>query len=170
MLINTPEAVDAWIMELHGRFHPQPIAIALEQRRGALQVMLGKYEQLYLYPVHPLTLAKYREAWYPSRSKDDIKDADLLQEILTQHRDRLRRIDPDATEMRLLQFHVENRRKLVDERTALSNKLKDALKIYYPQIPLWFDNLTTDQVGDLRLEESPARHVGKVLPPAWRAG
>jgi transposase len=165
VLINTPEAVDAWIMELRGRFHPQPIAIALEQRRGALQVMLGKYEQLYLYPVHPLTLAKYREAWYPSRSKDDIKDADLLQEILTQHRDRLRRIDPDATEMRLLQFHVENRRKLVDERTALSNKLKDALKIYFPQIPLWFDNLTTDLVGDL-LRKWPTLPDLKTARPA----
>jgi hypothetical protein len=31
---------------------------------------------LHLYPVHPLTLAQYREAWYPSRSKDDPQDAD----------------------------------------------------------------------------------------------
>jgi len=63
--------------------------------------MLGKYGQLHLYPVHPLTLAKYRETWYPSRSKDDIddiKDANLLLEILTRHRGRLRRLDPDTAE------------------------------------------------------------------------
>jgi len=148
-LDNTPEAVEAWTTQLRQRFAGEPIAVALEQRKGALQVMLSKYEQLYLYPVHPLTMAKYRQAWFPSGSKDDGKDAELLLEILTQHRDRLRRINPDIAAIRLLQLHVENRRKLVDERTALSNKLKDTLKIYYPQIPGWFDNLTTELVGDL---------------------
>jgi transposase len=113
--------------------------------------MLSKYGQLHLYPVHPLTLAKYREAWYPSRSKDDPQDADLLREILCQHRDRLRRLDPDTTTMRLLQFQVENRRKLVEQRTALSNQLTDLLKLYYPQILLWFPDITTLLVGDLLL-------------------
>jgi transposase len=147
------------------RFSGQPIAIALEQRRGALAVMLGKYEQLYLYPVHPLTLAKYRETWYPSGSKDDAKDADLLREILVQHRHRLRRLDPDTVEMRLLQYHVENRRKLIDQRTGLSNQLKDTLKICYPQIPAWFDNLTTEVVGDL-LKKWPTLEDLKKARPA----
>jgi transposase len=164
-LDNTPEAVEMWMAELHLRFSGQPIAVALEQRRGALAVMLGKYEQLYLYPVHPLTLAKYREAWYPSGSKDDPIDADLLWEILAQHRERLRRLDPDTVEMRLLQFQVENRRKLVDERTAISNKLKDTLKICYPQIPLWFADLTTELVGDL-LERWPTLQDLKKARPA----
>ncbi len=74
------------MIELHLRFGQQPIAVALEQRRGALVVMLSKYAQVHLYPVHPLTLARFREAWYPSRSKNDLKDADLLLEILTAHR------------------------------------------------------------------------------------
>lgn len=148
VLENSPEAVEAWVTQLHQRFGGQPIAVALEQRRGALQVLLGKYEQLYLYPVHPTTAAKYRQAWYPSGSKSDGQDADLLLEILTQHRDRLRRLDPDTTEIRLLQFQVENRRKLVEERTALAQKLQDTLKIYYPQIPAWFDNVTTQMVTD----------------------
>ena len=45
--------------------------------------MLSKYALVHMYPVHPLTLARFREAWYPSRSKNDLKDADLLLEILT---------------------------------------------------------------------------------------
>jgi hypothetical protein len=63
-------------MELHLRFGGRPLAVALEQRRGALAVMLGKYAHLHLYPVHPMTLAKFRQAWYPSRSKSDPSDAD----------------------------------------------------------------------------------------------
>ena len=150
-LDNTPEAVEVWISEMHLRFAERPLAVALEQRRGALVAMLSKYGQLHLYPVHPRSLAKYREAWYPSGCKDDPKDADLLREMLCQHRSRLRRLDPDTVEMRRLQFQVENRRKLVDQRTAISNRLTDLLKIYFPQIPTWFENVTSPMVGDLLL-------------------
>ena len=41
-LDNTPEAVEVWIMELHMRFGGRPLAVALEQRRGAWAVMLSK--------------------------------------------------------------------------------------------------------------------------------
>jgi transposase len=148
-LDNTPEAVETWMTELRLRFPGRPLAVALEQRRGALVTMLSKYSELYLYPVHPFTLAKYREAFYPSRSKNDPNDADLLRELLWQHRDRLRRLDPDTAGMRRLQVEVENRRKLVDQRTALSNKLTDLLKLYYPQILIWFPDPCSVLVGDL---------------------
>jgi len=148
-LENSPESVEVWVNQLAQRFGQRPIAIALEQRRGALVAMLSKYGQLHLFPVHPLTLSKFREAWYPSRSKDDIKDADLLLEILTKHRDRLRGLAPDTVEMRLLQFHVENRRKMIDDRTALSNRLTDLLKIYFPQVLKWFDDVASELVGEL---------------------
>ena len=67
---NTPEAVEVWAAQWNARFESRPIAVALEQRRGPLVAMLSKYQQLHLYPVHPLTLAKYREAWYPSREQE----------------------------------------------------------------------------------------------------
>ena len=47
-LDNTPEAVEVWMMELLRRFDGRPVAVALEQRKGALVVMLGKYEHAYL--------------------------------------------------------------------------------------------------------------------------
>lgn len=161
---NTPEAVEVWIAELSQRFGSRPVAVALEQRRGALVAMLSKYRCLHLYPVHPLTLAKYRETWYSSRSKDDRKDADLLLEILCQHRDRLRRLDPDTTEMRLLQFMVENRRKLVDQRTAICNRLTDQLKIYFPQLLRWFSEVSSALVGDVLLRWPTLAELQKAKP------
>jgi transposase len=149
---NTPEAMEVWAAQWSARFEGRPIAVALEQRRGAVVAMLSKYEQLHLYPVHPLTLANYRQAFYPSRNKNDVLDADLLLELLCEHRDRLRRLDPDTAEMRLLQFQVENRRKLVDERTAVSNRLTDLLKMYFPQIVRWFEDVSSALVGDLLLQ------------------
>jgi len=163
-LDNTPEAIEVWVTELHLRFGEQPLALALEQRRGALVAMLSKYGQLYLYPVHPLTLAKYREAWNPSRSKDDPKDADLLLEIICQHRGRLRRLDPDTIDLRRLQFQVENRRKLVDQRTAIANRLTDLLKLYYPQVLVWFKDVASPLVGDLLSHWPSLQELQKARP------
>ena len=165
---NTPEAVEVWAAQWSVRFNSRPIAVALEQRRGALVAMLSKYRQLHLYPVHPLTLAKYREAWYPSRSKSDAQDADLLLELLCQHRDRIRRLDPDTVEMRTLQFQVENRRKLVDERTAVGNRLTDSLKIYFPQILNWFEEVSSALVGDLLLHWPTLEDLQKAKPRTLR--
>lgn len=148
-LDNTPEAVEVWMAGLLQRFGQRPLAVALEQRRGPLVVLLSKYGSLHLYPVHPLTVARYREAWASAGGKNDASDAGLLLEILAQHRDRLRRLDPDTEPMRLLQALVENRRKLVDQRTAVSNRLTALLKLYFPQILTWFDKLDSPLVADL---------------------
>jgi hypothetical protein len=37
---------------------------------------------------------------------------------------------------------VEGRRRLVEEQTAHTNQLQARLKLYYPQLLEWFDDLT----------------------------
>ena len=93
---NTPEAVEHWAAALAVRFGGRPVAVALEQSRGAVIGMLSKYAHLILFPVHPKTLADYRMALHPSGAKDDPTDADLLQEFLQLHGDRLRMWQPDT--------------------------------------------------------------------------
>ena len=44
---------------------------------------------------------------------------------------------------------VEERRQIVDEKTRQSNRLTAELKLYFPQIPHWFDDVTTPLVGAL---------------------
>src|ERR1700736_4040482 len=143
-----PEAVDAWMTAYLARYSGRRVAIALEQKRGALLYTLMKYEQVVLYPIHGATSNKFRAALYPSRSKDDPKDADLILDLLTQHRDRLRRLDPDTEDTRKLQLLVEKRRKLVDERTRQSNRLTDELKTYFPQLLRWFDDVQSPLVAE----------------------
>lgn len=164
-LDHTPEAVEAWAGELARRFGGQPLAVCLEQSRGALLYMLTKYEHLTLYPVHSTSLAKYREAFYPSGAKDDPSDAELLLELLVRHRDRLRRLEPDTVEIRTLQFLVEERRKLVDQKTAQSNRLTDRLKLYFPQVLQWFDQVDSAVVGDV-LERWPTLEQLQQADPA----
>jgi hypothetical protein len=57
--------------------------------------MLAKYEPLHLFPVPSTMAASMRKALYPSGSKDDPRDADLLLDVLLQHRDKLHRLSPD---------------------------------------------------------------------------
>jgi len=48
-LENSPEAVEAWAASLQRRFGGRPIAVILEQSRGALVYMLTKYPHLVLF-------------------------------------------------------------------------------------------------------------------------
>jgi transposase len=112
--------------------------------------------------------ASMRKALYPSGSKDDPRDADLLLDLLLQHRDKLHRLSPDTEATRRVQNLVEERRKLVDEKTAQTNRLTSHLKIYFPQILGWFEHLDSELVCAL-LEHWPTlEELQKVPPPKLR--
>ena len=164
-LEHTPEAVEAWVGQLCQRFANRPIAVAVEQSRGALVFMLSKYETLHLFPVPATMAAKMREALYPSGAKDDPRDADLLLDLVLQHRDKLRRLSPDTEATRRVQNLVEERRKLVDEKTAQTNRLTSQLKVYFPQMVDWFERLDTELVCAL-LERWPTLDELQKVPPA----
>jgi hypothetical protein len=132
-IAHTPEAVDTWAMELSQHYQGRLIAVALEQVRGSLVFMLTKYKHLVIFPIHPSTLANYRKSFRPSGAKDDPRDAGLLLDLLTRHRERLRCINPDSVETRTLGFLVEERRKLVNERIRFTQRLNAHLKLYFPQ-------------------------------------
>lgn len=93
-------------------------------------------------------LAHFRHAIVPSGSKNDPGDTGLLLELLLHHRSRLCRLKPDTKQTRELQFLVEVRRKLVDDRTCLSNRLTAQLKLYYPQVLTWFYKVTSPVACD----------------------
>jgi len=151
---HTPEAVDVWASELRLRFAGQPIAVAIEQSRGPLVFTFSKYEHLVIFPVHPTVLVNYRKSFRPSGAKDDPSDARLLLDIVTLHRDKLRRLNPDTPETRTLQFMVEERRKLVHEKTRYSNRITAHLKMYFPQVLNWFDEIGSNIAADF-LERWP---------------
>jgi len=163
-LEHKPEAVEAWVGELCQRFGNGPIAVAVEQVKGALVYMLRKYECLHLYPVPSTMSASMREALYPSGAKDDPRDADLLLELLVLHRDKLRRLTPDNEATRRVQNLVEERRKLVEEKTAQLNRLTGYLKVYFPQMLEWFAKLDSNLVCDF-LERWPSLEELQIVSP-----
>jgi len=153
-LRNTPEDLQVWAAGLYHRFGGRKVAVCLEQSRGGVVFQLAKFPHLELYPAHPTTLAKYRQAFCPSGSKNDPGDSGLLLELVMRHREHLRRLQPEDEQTRLLQMLVEHRRKLVDDRTALSNRLTAWLKTYYPQTLNWIDDVDS-KLGCAWLERWP---------------
>lgn len=136
-LPHTPEAIGEWVADLRRRFGGQPVAVALEQSRGGLIHALLPHDFLRLYPVIPASFAKYRKVFAPSGAKDDPSDAELLLDFLEKHGDQLRPWVPDDAQTRALGRLVEARRKAVDLRTKLVQKLTAELKGYFPQALDW---------------------------------
>jgi hypothetical protein len=85
---KSPEEMNAWVQTLRTRFHGQPVAVCLELTKGPIGSALRNEDFLVLFPVHPLTVATYRDALTPSRAKDDPTDAALQLELLLKHRDK----------------------------------------------------------------------------------
>jgi len=140
---HRPAAIDAWASALRQRFGGQPVAVCLELAKGPLVYALQKYDFLVLFPVHPATLAKYREAFAPSHAKADPTDAQLALELLLRYRVKLKALTPQSVPMRMLLRLVEQRRRLVGDQNRISNRLTDALKQYFPDVLVWFPDRDT---------------------------
>jgi transposase len=164
-LKQTPECLQAWVARLRTRFAGQKLAICTEQSRGPLIYALLQYDFLVLYPINPTTLAKYRQAFSPSFGKDDPSDADYLLDLLQHHRERLRPWHPDDEQTRTLQLLVQRRRRLINDRTRISNRLTALLKGYFPQVLDWFPDLCTLLVCDF-LSRWPSLAAAQKARPA----
>jgi hypothetical protein len=139
-LEHTPEAIEAWVTTLRTRCSGQPIAICLERTKGPLVSAWRKYDFLVLFPIKPLTLARYREAFTSSRAKDAPTDAALPLALLLTPRDKLQRLQPQSPTRRALEQLVEHRRRLVGAKGRMTNRLTRALQNYFPQVRQWFQD------------------------------
>ena len=139
---NKVELIEEWAQSLSQRFG-SPIAVAVELTKGPIVSALQKYDFFVIFPVNPSTLAKYREAFTPSRAKDDPTDAELAVDLILRHPEHFKPLKPQSAEMRTLTLLVEQRRTLVNDKNRLTNRLRCALKQYYPQVLEWFEDIDT---------------------------
>jgi transposase len=142
-LDHSAENLHRWLKELEQRFGGQPVRLGIETSRGAVIAALLHYPWLEIYPINPLTSARYRSAFTPSGAKDDLPDALVCLELVRDHAAKLRRLEPQDPQTLKLAGLVEARRDLVDRRTTLLNQLTSLLKSYYPQALELLDNLNT---------------------------
>lgn len=147
-LTHSAEKLHQWLQGLGERYGGRPVALAIEASRGAVIHALLEYPWLTLYPINPITSARYRSAFTPSGAKDDLPDAKVLLELVRLHTDKLRPLEMQDPATIKLAGLVEARRKLVDQRTQVILRLESLLKTYYPQ--------ALEVAGDLKTQAAIA--------------
>jgi transposase len=133
---QTPEDIDAFVAKLKQKFPDTIFEICVEQSKGALISGLLMHQGLRIFPINPLQLASYRKAMSHGGTKNDPVDAKLLASFLQHYRDHLKPLAPDTPETRRLQILSVDRRRIVDQRTALANEMQSTLKQYFPLVLL----------------------------------
>jgi hypothetical protein len=119
------------------------VAICLALTKGPLVSALRTYDFLGLFPLNPLTLARYRDAFTPSRATDDPTDAALQLALRLTHRDTLQPLRPQRPTMRALTQFVEHRRRVVGDTVRITNRLTSTLKTSFPHVLHWFQEKDT---------------------------
>jgi transposase len=168
VVAHRPEAIEHWARALYRRFGG-PIAVCLEIAKGPLVHALQRYEFIVLFPVNPAMLAKYREAFVPSRAKDDPTDAEIALELLVRHREKLQALKPQSAAMRTLTTLVELRRNLVGDKTRITNRLCSTLKEYFPQALDWFEHRDTVLFCDFLQRWPSLKHVKRARQATLRS-
>jgi transposase len=143
-LPHSAEALHAWLRDLEQRFGGRPAALALEASRGAVIQALVQYPWLTVYPINPVTSARYRRAFTPSGASDDLPDARVLLELARDHAAKLRPLETQDAQTLQLTGLVELRRDTVDRRTQVLNQITSLLRHYYPQALELVGDLDTD--------------------------
>ena len=143
-LTHSAENLHGWLKTLGERYGARPIALAIEASRGAVIHALLEYPWLMVYPINPITSARYRSAFTPSGAKDDLPDARVLLELVRDHAAKLRVLESQDPATVKLAGLVEARRKLVDRRTQVILQVQSLLKSYYPQALQVAGDLKTD--------------------------
>ena len=120
-----------WLLERTGGL-PAQIAIAIETSHGpVVEILLERGFQV--YAINPKQLDRFRDRFTVAGAKDDSRDAHVLADALRTDRRAFRRLDvgdPVVVELREWSRMVED---LQQERTRLSNRVRQQLWRYYPQ-------------------------------------
>jgi transposase len=168
-ITQTPEDLHRWILQLEDKFGGKPVAIAIEQTKGAVIHALLAYSFVHVFRINPKSLADYRKAFSQGGAKDDPSDAQLLLEFVTLHRHRIKPWVPDDVQTRTMQRLVEFRRDTVNRRTAIKNQITQVLNEYFPQALEWAGDLDTAMACDFLSNWPTLEKVKKTKPEKIRA-
>lgn len=130
---TAPEELDRWWTQLQ-RDHPQArLLVAFEQPAPNLLAFFAPRGAAAIYALNPSATWAYRRSLTVSHARTDSSDAHNQALFVLHHRKELTVWAPPAAEAVELDRLCEARRKLVNQRTAMTNRLQATLKRYYPQ-------------------------------------
>jgi transposase len=169
-LDTAPERLHDWLAQLRRDYPKAQVGLCLEQPAVNIILFLEDYAWITLHAINPITLQKYREAFVTSRAKDDGMDARFQADLTLTHWEKLPVWKPDDPQTRRLKQLVLHRRSVVNERTALTNRLQAILKQYFPQaMQLCGDELWRPIATDFLLQWPSLQSVQKARTTTLKA-
>jgi Transposase/Transposase IS116/IS110/IS902 family len=128
-----PEELDAWWRGLQAAHPGARLLVAFEQPAPNLLAFFAARPPAAIYALNPSATWAYRQSLVVSHARTDQSDAHHQALYILHHRDQLTPWTPPPRTVEQLGRMCEARRKFVDTRTGLTNRLQAVLKRYYPQ-------------------------------------
>lgn len=120
-----------WLLRTTGASVDE-VAAAIETPRGPLvELLLERGFQV--FALNPKQLDRFRDRFTVAGAKDDSRDAYVLGHSLRTDPQAYRRLSIDDPQVIQLREWLRMHEELVQERTRLTNRLRDQLWRYYPQ-------------------------------------
>ena len=121
-----------WLDELSGG-HRASVHAAIEMPHGAVvEALLERGVQV--YSINPKQLDRFRDRFTAAGAKDDRRDARVLADSLRTDRRSFRHLQVESAEQIELREWSRMRDELQQERTRLTNRMREQLRRYYPQM------------------------------------
>ena len=134
-------------------FVAQNVAIGIETDRGVWVSALAAagYQ---VFPINPMSVARYRDRHATSGAKSDRGDAHVLAEIVRLDRAHHRPIAGDSSEVEALKLVARSHQAFIWDRTRHLLRLRGALREFFPAALEAFPELNASEALEL-LERAP---------------
>lgn len=140
---------------------PSEVAVGIETDRGLWpQALLGAGYRVYV--VNPLVMARYRKVHHLAGTKSDRADAEDLANLVRTDRHQLRLAAVDTGLAEGIKILARAHQNLIWERTRHTNRLRSALREYYPGALAAFSDLDHQDTVAV-LERAPTPQQGRTL-------
>lgn len=129
---------------------PQEVIVGIERDKGPwVQTLLAA--GFTVYAINPMSARRYSERHTTSGAKSDKADAHTLAEIVRVDRAHHRPIAGDTPLVLALRPLTRAQQKLTADRTRVINRLKDTLRLYFPNALTAYADLGVDNTDTLEL-------------------
>lgn len=124
------------------------VAIGIETDRGpwVIALIAAGYR---VFAVNPLQVARYRKRQSVSGAKSDAADAHLLADMVRTDSHQLRQVAGDSDQAEAVKVVARAHKTLIWERTRHAQRLRNALREFFPAALLAFDDLTAADTLEL---------------------
>lgn len=166
LTLTFADTAEGWA-ELRQRLAPLgKVGVAIETSRGpAVERLLAAGYAV--YPMNPKSATRYRDRKAPSGAKDDTLDAWSFADALRTDGHAWRPLRPEDPQTQLLRLLCRDEIALIEQRTALANQLRHALREYYPAAVEAFDDWTMPAAWEFVLRFPTPQELAQAGKRRW---